>query len=110
MTKLEQRSSEYGIGTEGNSPNDVREPNLSDGGGGQRTSGADDKGFVRNTMQNVYLMFMCDPVLRGAIGSTIIFLRGALIYAESCDGNELRQRRMIRISTISCCIWKNDMI
>ena len=31
-----------------------------------------DKGFVRNTMQNVYLVFMCDPVLRGAIGYNIL--------------------------------------
>lgn len=31
-----------------------------------------DKGVVRNTMQNVYLVFMCDPVLRGTIGYNIL--------------------------------------
>ena len=31
-----------------------------------------DKGHVRNTMQNVYRVFMCDPVLRGAIGYNIL--------------------------------------
>ena len=31
-----------------------------------------DKGQVKNTMQNVYLAFMCDPMLRGAIAYNIL--------------------------------------
>jgi len=31
-----------------------------------------DKGQVKNTMQNVYLVFMCDPMLRGAVAYNIL--------------------------------------
>ena len=31
-----------------------------------------DKGQVKNTMQIVYLAFMCDPMLRGAIAYNIL--------------------------------------
>ena len=31
-----------------------------------------DKGQVKNTMQNVYMVFMCDPMLRGAVAYNIL--------------------------------------